>query len=57
MRFTPFVTVSERTIEGLERAKGDIEHAGQLARLEFQPMYGEQAVGFTNTLPIARGLR
>ncbi len=57
MRFAPFVTVSERTLEGLERAKTDIEHAGQLARLEFQPMYGEQDVGFTNTLPIAWGLR
>jgi hypothetical protein len=53
MRFT----VSARGAEELERASGDIEHAGQLARLELQRMYGEQEAAFTNTLPLCRGLR
>jgi hypothetical protein len=57
MRFAGFVTVSARDAEELERANGEIEHAGQLARLEFQRMYGEQEAAFTNTLPLCRGLR
>jgi hypothetical protein len=57
MRFAGFVTVSAREGEDLERASGEIEHAGQLARLEFQRMYGEQEAAFTNTLPVCRGLR
>lgn len=57
MRFAGFVTVSARDAEELERASGEIEHAGQLARLEFQRMYGEQEAAFTNTLPLCRGLR
>ena len=57
MRFAGFVTVSARDGEELERASGEIEHAGQLARLEFQRMYGEQEAAFTNTLPLCRGLR
>ena len=57
MRFAGFVTVSARDDEELERASGEIEHAGQLARLEFQRMYGEQEAAFTNTLPLCRGLR
>jgi type VII secretion protein EccE len=56
MRFVPFVTVSALPGD-LEQAKGEIEHAAQLARLELQPMYGEQDSGFTNTLPLCRGLR
>lgn len=57
MRFASYVTVSERSPEALERASSEVEHAAQLARLEFQRMYGEQDVGFTNTLPLCRGLR
>jgi len=57
MRFAGFVTVSARDADELERASGEIEHAGQLARLEFQRMYGEQEAAFTNTLPMCRGLR
>lgn len=56
MRFSPFVTVSAVPTE-LDQAKGEIEHAAQLARLELQPMYGEQEAGFANTLPLCRGLR
>lgn len=57
MRHAGFVTVSERSAESLERANSDVEHAGQLARLEFQRLYGEQDAGFTFTLPLCRGLR
>lgn len=57
MRYASFVTVSERSADALERANTDVEHAGQLARLEFQRMYGEQDAGFANTLPLCRGLR
>jgi hypothetical protein len=53
MRFT----VSVEGAEPLERANGDIEHAGQLARLEFQRVYGEQEAALINTLPLCRGLR
>ena len=57
IRFAGFVTVSASGAEELERANGEIEHAGQLARLEFQRMYGEQEAAFTNALPLCRGLR
>ncbi len=57
MRIAPFVTVSDATPEALERSKSDVEHAAQLSRLELQPLYGEQAAGFLNTLPLCRGLR
>jgi len=57
MRFAAYVTVSERSSDALEKSNSDVEHAGQLARLEFQRMYGEQEVGFANTLPLCRGLR
>ncbi len=57
MRYACFVTVSDRSSEALEKSNGDVEHAGQLARLEFQRMYGEQDAGFANTLPLCRGLR
>jgi hypothetical protein len=57
MRFAKFITVSEQGLEALERSSADIVHAGQLARLELQPMYGEQDAGFANTLPLCRGLR
>jgi hypothetical protein len=54
--FAGFVTVSARTDDELERAYGDIEHAGQLAWLEFRRTYGEQDAAFANTLPLCRGL-
>lgn len=40
MRFAGFVTASAPSDEKLERASGEVEHAGQLARLEFQRMHG-----------------
>ena len=56
-RFAGFVTVSARDPEGLERACAEVEHAAQQARLDLQRLYGQQALGFTFTLPLARGLR
>lgn len=57
MRFAGFLTVSGRDPEELERSCAEVEHAAQLSRLELQRLYGEQAQGFTFTLPLARGLR
>jgi hypothetical protein len=45
MRYAEFITVSDRSVDGLERSDGDVKHAGQLARLELQRMYGEQDRG------------
>jgi xanthosine utilization system XapX-like protein len=56
-RFAGFVTVSARDEEELERACAEVEHAAQQARLDLQRLYGQQATGFTFTLPLARGLR
>lgn len=52
-----FVTTASDRRRAQAVTSGDIEHAGQLARLEFQRMYGEQEAAFTNTLPLCRGLR
>jgi Putative type VII ESX secretion system translocon, EccE len=57
VRVAPFITVSAKNDEALEHTSGNVEHGAQLARLELQPMYGEQDAGFANTLPICRGLR
>jgi hypothetical protein len=57
MLYAPFITVSDVSAEALERSKSAVEHSAQLARLELQPLYGEQDAGFLNTLPICRGLR
>lgn len=42
IRFAGFVTVSARAGEEMERASGQIEHAGQLARLEFSGCTGNR---------------
>jgi len=57
VRHAGYVAVSAPSAEELERSESDVEHAGQLARLEFQRLHGEQAAGFANTLPLCRGLR
>ena len=57
VRFAGFITVSARDERGLERSLADTEHAAQQARLELEPLYGEQEAGFTFTLPLCRGLR
>lgn len=57
VRMTSFISVSAPSAEALEDHRSNVEHGAQLARLELQPMYGEQEAGFANTLPICRGLR
>lgn len=56
-RFSGYVTISARSAEDLEGAIADVEHQAQNSRLELRPLFGEQAVGFTYTLPLCRGLR
>ena len=55
-RFAGYVTVSAPDEEALERSCAEVEHAAQQARLELTRLYGQQAEGFTFTLPLARGL-
>lgn len=58
IRHAGFVTGSNLSAELLQaKTKSDLEHGAQLARLELQPLYGEQDAGFANTLPLCRGLR
>jgi hypothetical protein len=56
-RFAGYVTVSAPDEETLERSCAEVEHAAQQARLELTRLYGQQAEGFTFTLPLARGLK
>lgn len=56
-RFAGYVTVSAPDEDALERSCAEVEHAAQQARLELVRLYGQQAEGFTFTLPLARGLR
>jgi len=56
-RFAGYVTVSAPDEEALERSCAEVEHAAQQARLELVRLYGQQAEGFTFTLPLGRGLR
>ena len=57
MRFAGFVSTDGLSAEQAEEFFGEVEHAAALARLELQRLYGEQAAGFTFTLPLCRGLR
>ena len=57
MRIAGYVTHSEPELAELDRRAPDVEHAGQLARLELQPLYGEQAAAFCFGLPLCRGLK
>ena len=57
VRLAGFVTVSGRDEEELQRACAEIHQHAARARLELHRMYGQQAEGFTFTLPLARGLR
>jgi Putative type VII ESX secretion system translocon, EccE len=57
VRLSGFITVSGRDAEDLRRACAEVvEHAAR-ARLELHRLYGDQADGFTFTLPLCRGLR
>lgn len=57
VRFSGYVTVSAASEDELADAMADIERSAQTARLELRPLLGEQALGFTYTLPLCRGLR
>ena len=57
LRVASFITAYDASAELLERTRSDVEHGAQLARLELQPLYGEQDAAFANTLPLCRGLR
>jgi hypothetical protein len=57
VRLAGFVTVSGRDQQELERACAEVHQHAARARLEVHRMYGQQADGFTFTLPLARGLR
>jgi hypothetical protein len=57
VRLSGFVTVTGRDPDDLRRACAEVlEHAAR-ARLELHRLYGQQAAGFTFTLPLCRGLR
>lgn len=56
-RFAGYVTVSAADPDELERSCAEVEHAAQQSRLELVRLYGQQAEGFTFTLPLGRGLR
>ena len=57
VRFSGYVTVSADLAQELQTAMAELEQSAQMSRLELRPLYGEQAVGFTYTLPLCRGLR
>lgn len=57
LRVAGFVIPCAPTLEALERGCPDVVHAALLARLELQPLYGEQAAGHANGLPLCWGLR
>jgi len=57
VRLAGFVTVSGRDEQELDRACAEIHQHAARARLEVHRMYGQQADGFTFTLPLGRGLR
>jgi hypothetical protein len=57
VRVAGFVTVSGRDPDDLRRACAEVHEQAVRARLELHRMYGQQADGFTFTLPLCRGLR
>lgn len=57
VRLSGFVTVSGRDPDDLRRSCAEVlDHAAR-AHLELRRLYGQQADGFTFTLPLCRGLR
>ena len=57
VRVAGFLVAHAASIDALEHASPEVVHAAQIARLELQPLFGEQAAGFCNALPICWGLR
>ncbi|HMO01011.1 MAG TPA: type VII secretion protein EccE [Miltoncostaeaceae bacterium] len=57
VRFSGYLTVSAAGEDELADAMADVERSAQTVGLELRPLWGEQAMGFTYTLPLCRGLR
>ncbi|HEY2960135.1 MAG TPA: SCO6880 family protein [Actinomycetota bacterium] len=57
VRFSGWVTVTADSVDGLQEASAEIEHAAGQSRLELQRCDGEQDVCFSYTLPLGRGLK
>jgi hypothetical protein len=55
-RVSGYVTVSAGDAGELESAAAEAEHAAATTGLDLRRLFGEQAVGFTYTLPCGRGL-
>jgi hypothetical protein len=55
-RFSGYVTVSATDTDALDMACGRLEQTAGQAGLELRRCYGDQAVAFTCTLPLGRGL-
>ena len=56
-RYAGFVTVSAPSEEELVAACDSVQHAAGQSRLMLRRLYGDQASGYTCTLPLCRGLR
>lgn len=56
-RFSGFVTVTASTKDELEHACSDIEEAAGRSFLDIRRLGGEQALAFTYSLPLCRGLK
>jgi Putative type VII ESX secretion system translocon, EccE len=56
-RYSGYVTVSAPSEEQLAAACDVVQHAAGQSRLALRRLYGDQASGYTCTLPLCRGLR
>jgi hypothetical protein len=56
-RYAGFVTVSAPSEEALLTACDTVQHAAGQCRLALRRLYGQQAMAYTFTLPLGRGLR
>lgn len=56
-RYAGFVTVSAPSEEELTAACDTVRHAAGQSRLLLRRLYGDQASGYTCTLPLCRGMR
>jgi hypothetical protein len=56
-RYAGFVTVSAPSEEDLVASCDSVQHAAGQSRLMLRRLYGDQASGYTCTLPLCRGLR
>ncbi|HEX3333095.1 MAG TPA: SCO6880 family protein, partial [Acidimicrobiales bacterium] len=56
-RYAGFVTVSAPTEEELAAACDAVRHGAGQSRMMLRRLYGDQASGYTCTLPLCRGLR